>query len=77
MVSIMMTEMGTRPALHALLAAAGFPHGFATTLSYSTVTIGRDYGSWVEVTGGLTPGASVVLNPTDNLQPGQRVRVAP
>jgi len=47
-----------------------------STLSYSTVTIGRDYGSWVEVTGGLAPGARVVLNPTDDLQAGQRVRVA-
>jgi RND family efflux transporter MFP subunit len=47
-----------------------------STLSYSTVTIGRDYGSWVEVTGGLAPGASVVLNPTDDLQAGQRVRAA-
>ncbi|HEV7365692.1 MAG TPA: alpha/beta fold hydrolase [Gemmatimonadales bacterium] len=37
---------------------------------------GRDYGSWVEVTGGLAPGASVVLNPTDDLKPGQQVRVA-
>jgi membrane fusion protein (multidrug efflux system) len=47
-----------------------------SALSYSTVTIGRDYGSWVEVTGGLTPGATVVLNPADDLQTGQRVRVA-
>jgi RND family efflux transporter MFP subunit len=47
-----------------------------STLSYSTVTIGRDYGSWVEVTGGLAPGARVVLNPTDDLQAGQRVRPA-
>lgn len=49
--------------------------GSDSTLSYSSVTIGRDYGSWVEVTGGLAPGARVVLNPTDELQPGQRVRV--
>ncbi|MEA2722991.1 MAG: hypothetical protein QOH59_762, partial [Gemmatimonadales bacterium] len=47
-----------------------------STLSYSTVTIGRDYGSWVEVTGGLTPGASIVLNPIADQQAGQRVRVA-
>jgi RND family efflux transporter MFP subunit len=50
--------------------------GADSTLSYSSVTIGRDYGSWVEVTGGLAPGASVVLNPTGDLQAGQRVRVA-
>ena len=47
-----------------------------STVHFSTVTIGRDYGSWVEVTGGLAPGASVVLNPADDLQAGQRVRVA-
>lgn len=45
-----------------------------STVSYTTVTIGRDYGAWVEVTGGLARGATVVLNPTDDLQAGQRVR---
>jgi len=45
-----------------------------STVRYATVTIGRDYGSWVEVTGGLAPGASVVLNPPDTLAAGQRVR---
>ncbi len=45
-----------------------------STVRYATVTIGRDYGSWVEVTGGLAPGASVVLNPPDALAAGQRVR---
>lgn len=46
-----------------------------STVRYATVTIGRDYGSWVEVTGGLTAGAKIVLNPPDDLQAGQRVRV--
>jgi RND family efflux transporter MFP subunit len=50
--------------------------GSDSTVRYATVTIGRDYGSWVEVTGGLAPGTSVVLNPSDQLQAGQRVRVA-
>jgi len=45
-----------------------------STVRYATVTIGRDYGSWVEVSGGLAPGASVVLNPPDALAAGQRVR---
>jgi len=45
-----------------------------STVRYATVTIGRDYGSWVEVTGGLAPEASVVLNPPDVLPAGQRVR---
>ena len=48
-----------------------------STVRYTTVTIGRDYGAWVEVTGGLARGTSVVLNPPDDLQPGQRVRALP
>jgi RND family efflux transporter MFP subunit len=48
-----------------------------STVRFVTVTVGRDYGSWVEVTGGLAPGTRVVLNPADDLQAGQRVRVAP
>jgi len=47
-----------------------------SAVRYATVTIGRDYGSWVEVTGGLAAGAKIVLNPPDNLKAGQRVRVA-
>ena len=47
-----------------------------SSVRYGTVAIGRDYGSWVEVTGGLAAGAKIVLNPPDNLQAGQRVRVA-
>lgn len=48
-----------------------------STVRYTTVTIGRDYGSWVEVTGGLARGATIVLNPPDGLQAGQRVRAVP
>ena len=47
-----------------------------STVKYATVTIGRDFGSWVEVTGGVAPGARIVLNPADGLTAGQRVRVA-
>ena len=74
------TKSALRVPATALVILNGPPQvvtvGPDSTLSYSTVTIGRDYGSWVEVTGGLVPGASVVLNPTDELQAGQRVRVA-
>jgi RND family efflux transporter MFP subunit len=65
----------------ALIIRSGPPQvlivGPDSKLSYSTVTVGRDFGSWVEVTGGLAPGARVVLNPTDDLKAGQTVRVAP
>jgi membrane fusion protein, multidrug efflux system len=82
---VQITLSRTKSALQvpatALVIRSGPPQvvtvGPDSTLSYSTVTIGRDYGSWVEVTGGLAPGASVVLNPTDDLQAGQRVRALP
>ena len=47
-----------------------------STARYQTVTIGRDLGSWVEVTGGLAQGAHIVINPPTDLQDGARVRVA-
>ena len=47
-----------------------------STAHYQTVTIGRDLGSWVEVTGGLADGSMVVVNPADDLRDGARIRVA-
>jgi len=47
-----------------------------STVHYQTVTIGRDLGSWVEVTGGLAQGVYIVINPPADLQDGARVRVA-
>jgi len=40
------------------------------------VTTGRDYGSSVEIVGGLTGSERVVLNPPDSLADGQTVRIA-
>jgi multidrug efflux pump subunit AcrA (membrane-fusion protein) len=37
------------------------------------VVIGRDYGTDVEVLGGLDPSDSVILNPSDSLEDGQAV----
>lgn len=39
------------------------------------ISIVRDYGAYVEVDGGVTEGASVVLNPGDGLTDGTRVQV--
>jgi RND family efflux transporter MFP subunit len=39
------------------------------------VTIGRDYGTEVEILGGLDPSESIVLNPSDSLEEGQAVNV--
>ena len=47
-----------------------------STVHYRTISIGRDHGSWVEVTGGLTDGARIVVSPSVDLQEGARVRVA-
>src|SRR5882672_8735168 len=47
-----------------------------STVHYETVSIGRDHGSWVEVTGGLAEGARIVVNPSEDLQEGARVRLA-
>jgi RND family efflux transporter MFP subunit len=49
--------------------------GSDSTVRFHTITLGRDYGSWVEVISGLESKAMVVLNPPDLLQNGQRVRV--
>jgi membrane fusion protein, multidrug efflux system len=46
-----------------------------STARYQTVTIGRDLGSWVEVTGGLAAGELIVINPADDLHDGTRVRI--
>jgi len=46
-----------------------------STARYQTVTVGRDLGSWVEITGGLADGSVVVVNPADDLRDGARVRV--
>jgi membrane fusion protein (multidrug efflux system) len=39
------------------------------------LTIGRDYGTTLEVLQGLEPADWIVLNPADSLDDGQEVRV--
>src|SRR5208283_1475525 len=41
------------------------------------ITIGRDYGTTLEILGGVEVGDRVVINPADSLQEGQPVNVAP
>jgi len=40
------------------------------------VVIGRDFGTQLEITSGLTPDASVIDSPPDSLADGEEVRVA-
>jgi len=44
-------------------------------LALRPVTIGRDYGTTLEILGGLGPGDDVVVNPSDSLEDGQQVQV--
>jgi len=41
------------------------------------ITIGRDYGTTLEILGGVNIGDRVIINPADSLEEGQRVNVAP
>jgi RND family efflux transporter MFP subunit len=47
------------------------------TVSLIPITIGRDFGSAVEVINGLNGSESIVINPSDSLANGQTVVVAP
>lgn len=47
--------------------------GQDSVLQIRTITVGRDFGSNLEVLTGLKPGDLVVVNPTDELRNGQRV----
>ena len=40
----------------------------------SPITIGRDFGSTIEITSGIPPGAQVIDSPPDSLVDGQQVR---
>jgi len=45
------------------------------TVRFQPVTLGRDYGTTIEVISGLTGQERVVTNPNDRLRDGQRVRL--
>jgi RND family efflux transporter MFP subunit len=46
-------------------------------VSLRTVTLGRDFGTRVEIRGGLAGNERVVLNPSDAISAGQAVRINP
>jgi membrane fusion protein, multidrug efflux system len=41
---------------------------------YHTVAVGRDYGATVEILSGIEPGATVALNPSDDIRDGHAIR---
>ncbi len=46
-------------------------------IHYQKVTLGRDYGSEVEVAAGLDGNEQLVVNPTDEIVEGARVNPVP
>ena len=40
------------------------------------INIGRDYGTTLEILGGILPTDQIVVNPADSLEEGQQVNVA-
>jgi RND family efflux transporter MFP subunit len=40
------------------------------------INIGRDYGTTLEILGGVSPTDQIVINPSDSLEDGQQVNVA-
>ncbi len=41
------------------------------------ITIGRDYGTTLEIVGGVSVNDRVIVNPSDSIEDGQQVKVAP
>jgi RND family efflux transporter MFP subunit len=47
------------------------------TVKLKTISQGRDFGKTIEVLAGLDPSDDVVVNPSDSIEDGLKVRVAP
>jgi membrane fusion protein, multidrug efflux system len=54
-------------------AAVVGPDGKVTLKS---IVIGRDFGSTIEILGGIEPTDQIIINPSDSLENGQQVNVA-
>jgi hypothetical protein len=46
-----------------------------SSINLKKLTVGRDLGTTVEILQGLTPNDSVVINPPDSLEQGEKVVV--
>jgi multidrug efflux pump subunit AcrA (membrane-fusion protein) len=47
----------------------------AGRVNLKPITVGRDYGTVIEVTSGLAPNETVIVNPPDSLVQNQQVRI--
>jgi RND family efflux transporter MFP subunit len=50
--------------------------GSGGKIQLRTINIGRDYGTTLEILGGVSPAEQIVINPADSLEDGQQVNVA-
>jgi multidrug efflux pump subunit AcrA (membrane-fusion protein) len=50
--------------------------GPGNKIHFQLVQVGRDYGSEIEITGGLQGGETVVINPSDDVREGAEVKPA-
>ena len=50
--------------------------GSDSKVQLRAINIGRDYGTSLEILGGVTVGDRVVINPPDSLEEGQQVQIA-
>jgi RND family efflux transporter MFP subunit len=67
------------PANTVLFRAAGLQVATVDTqnrIKLKSIVQGRDFGSSIEVLGGLEPGDKVVVNPPDSITDGSPVRIA-
>jgi hypothetical protein len=46
------------------------------TVHLRPISIGRDFGNTLEILGGLDVSDQIIINPSDSLDEGQKVRVA-
>jgi RND family efflux transporter MFP subunit len=67
----------TIPSNTLLFRSAGLQAGVVrnNTAQLVPITIGRDFGATVEVVSGLTPADEVIVNPSDSLISGARIRI--
>ncbi len=42
-----------------------------------SISIGRDYGTTLEIVGGVDANDLIIVNPADSIENGQKVNVAP
>jgi hypothetical protein len=46
-------------------------------IKMKTIVQGRDFGKTIEILSGIDPGDDIVVNPSDSIEDGLTVRVAP